>query len=231
MVFQSYELFPHLNVLDNLLLGPSKVLGEKRAESARRAGELLKRVGLLDKAESFPRQLSGGQKQRVAIVRALMMKPEILLLDEVTASLDPEMVREVLDVVLELARDGMTMVIVTHEMGFARSAAAAVRSSRQERPHPEHLYRRTRTSSMVGRCPNGSCASCRVSVPRESALLPQPRHHGSGSATRHSITARSGASRWPTATRPSSSRRQNTVRSGVTKVAWSTSRSSNRWSV
>ena len=120
MVFQSYELFPHLNVLDNLLLGPSKVLGEKRAESARRAGELLKRVGLLDKAESFPRQLSGGQKQRVAIVRALMMKPEILLLDEVTASLDPEMVREVLDVVLELARDGMTMVIVTHEMSVIR---------------------------------------------------------------------------------------------------------------
>ncbi len=126
MVFQSYELFPHLNVLDNLLLGPSKVLGEKRAESARRAGELLKRVGLLDKAESFPRQLSGGQKQRVAIVRALMMKPEILLLDEVTASLDPEMVREVLDVVLELARDGMTMVIVTHEMGFARAIADRV---------------------------------------------------------------------------------------------------------
>lgn len=114
---------------------------------------------------------------------------------------------------------------------FARSAAAAVRSSRQERPHPEHLYRRTRTSSMVGRYPNGSCASCRVSVPRESALLPQPRHHGSGSATRHSITARSGASRWPTATRPSSSRRQNTVRSGVAKVAWSTSRSSSGWSV
>ena len=126
MVFQSYELFPHLNVLDNLLLGPSKVLGEKRAESARRAGELLKRVGLLDKAESFPRQLSGGQKQRVAIVRALMMKPEILLLDEVTASLDPEMVREVLDVVLELAREGMTMVIVTHEMGFARAIADRV---------------------------------------------------------------------------------------------------------
>ncbi len=126
MVFQSYELFPHLNVLENLLLGPSKVLREDRSDSARRAGELLKRVGLLSKAESFPRQLSGGQKQRVAIVRALMMRPEVLLLDEVTASLDPEMVREVLDVVSELAHDGMTMVIVTHEMGFARSIADRV---------------------------------------------------------------------------------------------------------
>lgn len=126
MVFQSYELFAHLNVMDNLLLGPTKVQGMKREEAARRAAQLLQRVGLLDKAQAFPRQLSGGQKQRVAIVRALMMDPEVLLLDEVTASLDPEMVREVLDVVLELARDGMTMVIVTHEMGFARAVADRV---------------------------------------------------------------------------------------------------------
>ncbi|MDO4888033.1 MAG: amino acid ABC transporter ATP-binding protein [Actinomycetaceae bacterium] len=126
MVFQSYELFPHLNVLDNLLLGPTKVQGVDRSVAARKAGELLSRVGLLDRARAFPRQLSGGQKQRVAIVRALMMDPEVLLLDEVTASLDPEMVREVLDVVLELARDGMTMVIVTHEMGFARAIADRV---------------------------------------------------------------------------------------------------------
>ncbi|WP_394276947.1 amino acid ABC transporter ATP-binding protein [Luteococcus sp.] len=123
MVFQSYELFGHLSVMDNLLLGPLTVQKANRPEAARRAAQLLKRVGLLDRADAFPRQLSGGQKQRVAIIRALMMQPEVLLLDEVTASLDPEMVREVLDVVAELARDGMTMVIVTHEMGFARSIA------------------------------------------------------------------------------------------------------------
>ena len=112
MVFQSYELFPHLTVMGNLTLAPGLGAGESRA-----------RVGLADRADDYPRQLSGGQRQRVAIVRALMMNPEILLLDEVTASLDPEMVREVLDVVLELARTGMTMLIVTHEMGFARAIA------------------------------------------------------------------------------------------------------------
>ena len=126
MVFQSYELFAHLDVLDNLLLGPVKVQGVPRGTAARRAGELLYRVGLLERARAYPRQLSGGQKQRVAIVRALMMTPELLLLDEITASLDPEMVREVLDVVLELAADGMTMVIVTHEMSFARAIADRV---------------------------------------------------------------------------------------------------------
>ncbi len=126
MVFQSYELFAHLDVLDNLLLGPVKVQGVPRGTAARRAGELLYRVGLLERARAYPRQLSGGQKQRVAIVRALMMNPELLLLDEITASLDPEMVREVLDVVLELAADGMTMVIVTHEMSFARAIADRV---------------------------------------------------------------------------------------------------------
>ena len=123
MVFQSYELFPHLSVMGNLTLAPGLVAGETRGDASTRALKLLERVGLADRADDYPRQLSGGQRQRVAIVRALMMNPEILLLDEVTASLDPEMVREVLDVVLELARTGMTMLIVTHEMGFARAIA------------------------------------------------------------------------------------------------------------
>ena len=126
MVFQSYELFPHLNVMDNLLLGPRLVQGRTRDEAVKEAMELLERVGLAEKARALPRELSGGQKQRVAIVRALMMHPELLLLDEITASLDPEIVREVLDVVLELAADGMTMLIVTHEMPFARAIADRV---------------------------------------------------------------------------------------------------------
>ena len=126
MVFQSYELFPHLSVMDNLLLAPLKVLKESKEQARARALELLKRVGLEDRGDSYPRQLSGGQKQRVAIVRALMMQPEVLLLDEVTASLDPEMVREVLDVVAGLAKDGMTMLIVTHEMQFAAAVADRV---------------------------------------------------------------------------------------------------------
>jgi polar amino acid transport system ATP-binding protein len=126
MVFQSYELFPHMTVLDNILLGPMKVQKRSKAEAEEEALALLDRVGLLDKKDSFPRQLSGGQKQRVAIVRALIMKPEILLFDEVTAALDPEMVREVLDVMLELAEAGSTMMIVTHEMQFARAAADRV---------------------------------------------------------------------------------------------------------
>ena len=123
MVFQSYELFPHLTILDNILLAPMKVQKRNKEEVKQQALKLLERVNLLDKQNSYPRQLSGGQKQRVAIVRALCMNPEIMLFDEVTAALDPEMVREVLDVMLELARDGMTMVIVTHEMQFAKSIA------------------------------------------------------------------------------------------------------------
>ena len=123
MVFQNYELFPHLSVEDNLLLAPRRVKHEPNEVSRERARRLLDRVGLLNRASALPRQLSGGQKQRAAIVRALMMEPEVVLLDEVTASLDPEMVREVLDVVLELARDGMTLVLVTHEMDFARAIA------------------------------------------------------------------------------------------------------------
>lgn len=123
MVFQSYELFAHLNVIDNILLGPLKVQKRNRAEAEAQADKLLERVGLLDRKTAFPRELSGGQKQRIAIVRTLCMNPEVILLDEITAALDPEMVREVLDVVLELAEDGMSMLIVTHEMGFAEKVA------------------------------------------------------------------------------------------------------------
>ena len=123
MVFQNYELFPHLTVLENILLAPMKAQKRTRQDVREEALALLDRVGLKDKADSWPRQLSGGQKQRVAIVRALCMHPEILLFDEVTAALDPEMVREVLDVIVNLADQGKTMLIVTHEMPFARAVA------------------------------------------------------------------------------------------------------------
>lgn len=123
MVFQSYDLFPHLTVLDNIMLAPVKVQKRKKQDVLKEAMELLERVGLKEKADSYPRQLSGGQKQRAAIVRALCMHPEIMLFDEVTAALDPEMVREVLEVILNLAKQGMTMLIVTHEMQFARAVA------------------------------------------------------------------------------------------------------------
>ena len=123
MVFQSYDLFPHLRVLDNITIAPIKVQKREKEEVQAEAKELLSRVGLGDKANSYTRQLSGGQKQRVAIVRALCMHPEILLFDEVTAALDPEMVREVLDVMLDLAKQGRTMIIVTHEMQFAKAVA------------------------------------------------------------------------------------------------------------
>lgn len=126
MVFQSYDLFPHMTVIDNILLGPTKAQKRDRKEVRAEAEQLLERVGLLNKKDAYPRQLSGGQKQRVAIVRALIMRPEIMLFDEVTAALDPEMVREVLDVMLELAHNGSTMVIVTHEMQFARAVADRV---------------------------------------------------------------------------------------------------------
>ncbi|MDR1916203.1 MAG: amino acid ABC transporter ATP-binding protein [Synergistaceae bacterium] len=123
MVFQSYDLFPHMTVIDNILLGPVQVQRRDRAEVTLQADALLERVGLADRRGDYPRQLSGGQKQRIAIVRALCMNPDIMLFDEVTASLDPEMVREVLDVMLGLARQGMTMLIVTHEMEFAKAVA------------------------------------------------------------------------------------------------------------
>ncbi|MCR4839684.1 MAG: amino acid ABC transporter ATP-binding protein [Eubacterium sp.] len=126
MVFQSYELFPHKRVLDNITLAPVKVQGRNRKEAEAEARELLDRVGLAEKADAYPRQLSGGQRQRVAIVRALAMQPEVLLFDEVTAALDPEMIREVLEVLLRLAEQGRTMVIVTHEMAFAKAIADRV---------------------------------------------------------------------------------------------------------
>ncbi len=126
MVFQSYDLFPHMKVMDNLLLGPVRALGRSREEAEKEALEMLARVGLREKADAYPRTLSGGQKQRVALVRAMMMHPEILLLDEITAALDPEMVSEVLNVVIDLARSGMTMAIVTHEMRFAEAVADQV---------------------------------------------------------------------------------------------------------
>lgn len=123
MVFQSYDLFPHMNVLGNILLGPVKAQKRERADVEKEADAWLERVGLPDKKYAYPRQLSGGQKQRVAIVRALCMHPEVLLFDEVTAALDPEMVREVLDVLMQLANDGKTMLIVTHQLEFARAVA------------------------------------------------------------------------------------------------------------
>jgi len=126
MVFQSFNLFPHLSVLDNVTLAPRRVLGLARGPAEQRARELLSRIGLADKASEFPERLSGGQQQRVAIVRSLAMSPRLLLLDEVTSALDPELVAEVLDLVRELARQGMTMLIATHEMGFAREVANAV---------------------------------------------------------------------------------------------------------
>ncbi len=126
MVFQQFNLFPHLTIMRNLTIGPMKLLGKSKAEAEQKAQELLDRVGLGDRAYSYPNQLSGGQKQRVAIVRALCMEPEVMLFDEPTSALDPEMVGEVLDVMQELAREGMTMVCVTHEMGFAREVGSRV---------------------------------------------------------------------------------------------------------
>ncbi|BFM41142.1 amino acid ABC transporter ATP-binding protein [Synechocystis sp. LKSZ1] len=126
MVFQHFELFPHLSVLENLTLGPTKVLKRPLANVTTQAQQLLERVGLASQANKYPAQLSGGQKQRVAIVRALAMNPLVMLFDEPTSALDPEMVSEVLDVIVELAQEGMTMVVVTHEMGFAKQVAHRV---------------------------------------------------------------------------------------------------------
>ena len=126
MVFQQFNLFPHLTIMDNITLAPRKVKGINKKDAEEKAIELLKKVGLVDKAQSYPNQLSGGQKQRIAIARALAMEPEIMLFDEPTSGLDPEMVGEVLNVMRELANEGMTMVVVTHEMGFAREVASRV---------------------------------------------------------------------------------------------------------
>jgi polar amino acid transport system ATP-binding protein len=126
MVFQHFNLFPHMTILKNLTLAPVKLLGMSKARATHKAMELLNRVGLADRAKSYPNQLSGGQKQRIAIVRALCMEPEVMLFDEPTSALDPEMVGEVLDVMKDLAKESMTMVVVTHEMGFAREVASRV---------------------------------------------------------------------------------------------------------
>lgn len=126
MVFQHFNLFPHLSILDNITLAPIKLLKKSKAEANEQAMELLGRIGLSDKADAYPSQLSGGQKQRIAIVRALAMNPEIMLFDEPTSALDPEMVGEVLEVMKELAKEGMTMVVVTHEMGFAREVGTRI---------------------------------------------------------------------------------------------------------
>ncbi|WP_143180298.1 amino acid ABC transporter ATP-binding protein [Bowdeniella nasicola] len=126
MVFQSFNLFAHRTVIDNVMLGPMKVRGIKKPEAKNRAMELLKRVGVGNQAQKYPAQLSGGQQQRVAIARALAMDPKVMLFDEPTSALDPEMINEVLDVMTDLAKGGMTMIVVTHEMGFARKAADRV---------------------------------------------------------------------------------------------------------
>jgi glutamate/aspartate transport system ATP-binding protein len=126
MVFQHFELFPHLRVIDNLCLAQQKVLGRSRADAEARGRKLLERVGLTEPAKKYPGELSGGQQQRVAIARALAMDPIVMLFDEPTSALDPEMVTEVLDVMIGLAREGMTMMVVTHEMGFARKVADRV---------------------------------------------------------------------------------------------------------
>ncbi|SME91987.1 MULTISPECIES: amino acid ABC transporter ATP-binding protein [unclassified Pseudomonas] len=150
MVFQSYHLFGHMSVIDNLLLGPLKVQKRERAEAQAQAEALLARVGLLDKRDAYPRQLSGGQQQRIAIVRSLCMNPEVMLFDEVTAALDPEMVKEVLQVIQGLARDGMTLLIVTHEMAFARAVADRIvfmEAGRVlEQSEPESFFTRPQTA-------------------------------------------------------------------------------------
>lgn len=144
IVFQSYNLFPHMTVLRNVTLAPVRVGGLSRADAEERARELLKRVGLADKADAYPDRLSGGQQQRVAIVRALAMEPRVLLLDEITAALDPELVGEVLAIVRELAADGLTMLLATHEMGFAKEVASQVcflhEGTILERGSPEQIF-------------------------------------------------------------------------------------------
>jgi polar amino acid transport system ATP-binding protein len=154
IVFQSFNLFPHMSVLDNVMLAPRKVLKLSKAESLDRAHGLLDRIGMWDKRDDYPDRLSGGQQQRVAIVRALAMQPRLMLLDEITSALDPELVAEVLTLVGELAREGMTMLIATHEMGFARDVASKVvflyAGQIEEEGPPDRIFRdphseRTRT--------------------------------------------------------------------------------------
>jgi glutamate transport system ATP-binding protein len=149
MVFQGFNLFAQMTILDNLTLGPVKVLGRPRADAETSARELLDRVGVADQADKLPAQLSGGQQQRVAIARALAMEPKVMLLDEPTSALDPEMIKEVLDVMVDLARRGTTMVVVTHEMGFARTAADRIvfmaEGAIVEQATPEQFFTRPQT--------------------------------------------------------------------------------------
>ena len=158
IVFQAYNLFPHMTVLENVTLAPRKALGLSRREAAEQATELLARFGLADKRDEYPDRLSGGQQQRVAIVRALAMRPEVMLLDEVTSALDPELVAEVLRVIRELADGGMTMLIATHEMGFARDIASRVCFLDEgvilEQGSPERIFsspEKTRTRQFLDR--------------------------------------------------------------------------------
>lgn len=144
MVFQQFNLFPHKTVLDNLTIAPIKVKGVSKADAEKKAKELLDRVGLLNKADAYPSSLSGGQKQRIAIARALAMDPDVILFDEPTSALDPEMVGEVLNVMKELAKEGMTMVVVTHEMGFAREVGDRIlfmdKGNIMEEGTPEEIF-------------------------------------------------------------------------------------------
>ena len=144
MVFQQFNLFPHKTVLDNLTIAPIKVKGVSKADAEKKAKELLDRVGLLNKADAYPSSLSGGQKQRIAIARALAMDPDVMLFDEPTSALDPEMVGEVLNVMKELAKEGMTMIVVTHEMGFAREVGDRIlfmdKGNIMEEGTPEEIF-------------------------------------------------------------------------------------------
>ena len=152
MVFQRFNLFPHMTVMDNITLAPMKVRGIARGEAENIAMALLAKVGLADRAAAYPEQLSGGQQQRVAIARALAMKPKVMLFDEPTSALDPEMVKEVLEVMKDLAREGMTMAVVTHEMGFAREVGDRVLFVDQgmilEQGTPEEIFSRPREARM-----------------------------------------------------------------------------------
>ncbi|MGY2140455.1 amino acid ABC transporter ATP-binding protein [Pseudomonas reactans] len=175
MVFQSYYLFPHMSVLDNLLLGPLKVQKRDPREAREQAEKLLERVGLADKRDAFPRQLSGGQQQRIAIVRSLCMNPQVMLFDEVTAALDPEMVKEVLEVIQGLARDGMTLLIVTHEMAFARAVADRVVFMEAgrilEQNTPEAFFTNPQTARAQQFLEKFSFVSTLPKKPKELALI------------------------------------------------------------
>ncbi|MFL1388433.1 amino acid ABC transporter ATP-binding protein [Pseudomonas tritici] len=175
MVFQSYHLFPHMSVLDNILLGPLKVQKRDPREAREQAEKLLDRVGLADKRDAFPRQLSGGQQQRIAIVRSLCMNPQVMLFDEVTAALDPEMVKEVLEVIQGLARDGMTLLIVTHEMAFARAVADRVVFMEAgrilEHNTPEEFFTNPQTARAQQFLEKFSFVSTLPKKPKELALI------------------------------------------------------------